>query len=269
MKAGQDTFRASGVITLTTDFGLHDPFVGIVKGIIARRCPSLSVIDLCHEVPPFSAEIGGLWIGLSYRWFSPGSVHVAVVDPGVGTDRRIVCLQAGQHLFLVPDNGLAGELTRHLDKWSARALEPETLSLDSPSPTFHGRDIFAPVAAMLAAGELTPEVLGPPVDDLTPSALPRPCLGKDDIVGEVLLADRFGNLFSNIAGPIPAAWNDARVTIDDHSMRLVRTYDEARSGEFVAIFNSFGLLEIALPRGNARATGQWPPGTHVRLFRTS
>ena len=269
MNAGQDTFRATGVITLTTDFGLDDPFVGIVKGVIARRCPNLSVIDLCHKVPPFRAEIGGLWIGLSYRWFAPGSVHVAVVDPGVGTDRRIVCLQAGEHLFLVPDNGLAGELTRHLDRWSARALEPEKLSLDSPSPTFHGRDIFAPVAAMLAAGELAPEVLGRPVDDLTPSVLPRPRLDKDDIFGEILLSDRFGNLFSNIAGPVPAAWDGARVTIENHSMRLVRTYDEARSGEFVAIFNSFGLLEIALPRGNAQAAGQWPPGTHVRLSRTS
>jgi len=269
MNAGQDTFRATGVITLTTDFGLDDPFVGIVKGVIARRCPNLSVIDLCHKVPPFRAEIGGLWIGLSYRWFAPGSVHVAVVDPGVGTDRRIVCLQAGEHLFLLPDNGLAGELTRHLDRWSARALEPEKLSLDSPSPTFHGRDIFAPVAAMLAAGELAPEVLGRPVDDLTPSALPRPRLDKDDIFGEILLSDRFGNLFSNIAGPVPAAWDGARVTIENHSMRLVRTYDEARSGEFVAIFNSFGLLEIALPRGNAQAAGQWPPGTHVRLSRTS
>lgn len=262
------SFRSAGVITLTSDFGQEDPFVGIMKGVISRRSRDLSVIDLCHEVPPFRPEIGGLWLGLCYRWFPPGSVHVAVVDPGVGTARRILCLSGHDHLFLAPDNGLAAELASHLDHWSARRVDPEGLGLDVASTTFHGRDIFAPVAAALATGDMGPQDMGSTTEELTPSGLPRPAISGTQITGELLLADRFGNLYSNIPGPLPRHWTRAAASVGGHEVRLVRAYDEARSGEYVAIFNSFGLLEIALPRGSAEAAGRWPPGTPVSLFET-
>jgi len=269
MQGTQGKFRPAGVVTLTTDFGLDDPFVGIMKGVIARTAPGLHVIDLCHEVPPFRAEIGGLWIGRCYRWFADGTVHVAVVDPGVGTARSIVCLESAGHVFLAPDNGLAGELTRHLDGWTAAVVDAGTIGLDVPSSTFHGRDIFAPVAARLATGQISPADLGPGVRGLVPSPLPLPRYGSDRIDGEILLPDRFGNLYTNIPGPVPAAWRDVRATIGTRTLRLVRAYDEASGGELVAIFNSFGLLEIAMPRSSAAAAESWSPGTPVCLHEST
>lgn len=257
----------NGVITLTTDFGLKDPFVGIMKGVIARRAPDVNVIDISHDVPPYRPEIGGLWLGLSYRWFASGAVHVAVIDPGVGTERRIACISTTGHTFLAPDNGLAAEIAAHLPHWSATVLEPGRLDLPVPSTTFHGRDIFAPVAAMLAVGKLRTEDLGPPATDLQPSVLPRPKVERARIRGEILLADHFGNLMSNISGPVPPDWASPVAIIGDRALRLVQAYDEASSGELVAIFNSFGLLEIACPRGNASEAAGWGPGQEIALLR--
>lgn len=256
---------AEGVVTLTTDFGLQDPFVGIMKGVIARIAPGINVIDVSHDVPAYRPEIGGLWLGLSYRWFARGAVHVAVVDPGVGTARRIVCIQANDHMFVAPDNGLAAEISRHVGGWSAHIVDPTSLGLLIPSTTFHGRDIFAPVAAGLASGELSIEQLGPPIRDLEPSSLPRAAMAADEIRGEIILADHFGNLMSNICGPAPDDWESPLAHVGDRALRLVRAYDEARRDELVVIFNSFGLLEIACPRGNASDASGWRPGQEIRL----
>ena len=268
MHESHGTFRPSGTVTLTTDFGLDDPYVGIMKGIVARTAPGVNVIDLCHGVPPFRPEIAGLWIGRCFRWFADGSVHVAVVDPGVGTERSIVCIETPGHCFLAPDNGLAGELTRHLEDWSATSVDCDARGLEVVSPTFHGRDVFAPVAARLAAGEVRPTDLGPTFPTLVPSPLPLPRRCADRIEGEVLLPDRFGNVSTNIPGPAPVGWADARLAVGARSLRLVRTYDEASAGEYVAIFNSFGLLEISLPRGSAAAAESFPPGTPACLHES-
>lgn len=269
MQTAHGNFQPAGVVTLTTDFGLDDPYVGIMKGVIGRTAAGLNVIDLSHKVPPFRPEIGGLWLGRCYRWFASGTVHIAVVDPGVGTARPIICLETTDHLFVTPDNGLAGELARHLDGWTANVVDPAALGLEVASTTFHGRDILAPVGARLAAGQIRAADVGPPTRDLAPSPLPLPRRCGDRIEGEVLLADRFGNVCTNIPGPIPATWRKAHATAGSHTLRLVRAYDEARSGEFVAIFNSFGLLEIALPRGNAAREESWTPGTPVCLHEST
>lgn len=268
MRTAPGNFQPAGIITLTTDFGRDDPYVGVMKGVIAKTAPGLNVIDLSHAVPPFKAEIAGLWLGRCFRWFSRGSVHVAVVDPGVGTSRPIVCLEATDHLFLIPDNGLAGELTRHLDEWKATVVDPQTLDLSVPSTTFHGRDVFAPVGARLAAGQIRAGDTGPETRDLVPSPLPLPCCNNGSIDGEILFADSFGNACTNIPGPAPHTWRNVRAKIGAHTLRLVQAYDEARSGELVAVFNSFGLLEIALPRGNAAREESWPPGTPVCLYES-
>lgn len=268
MNRSATSFNPCGLITLTTDFGLQDPFAGIMKGVIKRHFGDASVVDLCHAVPPFRGEIAGLWLGLCHHWFPEGTVHVAVVDPGVGTDRNIVCIQARCHAFIAPDNGLAAELVSHLDSWTAWRLDPEALDLDIASTTFHGRDIFAPVAAMLASASAAPDSLGSPDPELVPSALPRPIRKDASLTGEILFADHFGNLSTNIPGPLPKEWNDATVSVEAQTARLVRAYGEARPGETVAIFNSFGLLEIALPRASARDRRQWGPGTPVRVSKT-
>jgi S-adenosylmethionine hydrolase len=257
--------RPAGIVTLTTDFGLQDPFVGIMKGVIAQRAPAVNVIDISHDVPPYCPEIGGLWLGLCYRWFARGAVHVAVIDPGVGTDRRIACICSDGHTFLAPDNGLAGELVEHLVGWSAYSLDVDRLDLPVPSTTFHGRDIFAPVAAGLACGDLQTRNLGQPIRDLRPSSLPRPDVSETAVRGKLLIADHFGNLMSNIRGPAPAAWSDPVVRAGGRTMRLVTTYDEASQGELVGIFNSFGLLEIACPRGRAIDAGGLAPGQEIQL----
>lgn len=259
----------TGVITLTTDFGLRDPYAGIMKGVISRFAPKAVVIDLCHYVPSYRPAIGGLWVGLSYRWFPIGSVHVAVVDPGVGTDRDIVCIDSDGHQFIVPDNGMAAEIARHLDHWSACRLEIQNLDLTINSPTFHGRDVFAPVAARLWSGELKPNEIGPPVRRLEPSSLPQAEVRDNAVIGEVVFADHFGNLVSNIENPGLAGWHDLSASIAGESVKIVGTYGEAKADETIALFNSFGLLEIARPGGSALSQEGWQPGARVTLLRQS
>jgi S-adenosyl-L-methionine hydrolase (adenosine-forming) len=258
------------VISLTTDFGLEDPFVGIMKGVILSRDPDLRVMDLCHGVPPGRVGIAGLWLGLSSRWLPRASVHVAVVDPGVGTDRAILCLRHAAQCFLAPDNGLAAELRRHTDFDAIYKLDIEgdwaCFSGAPPGNTFHGRDIFAPLAADLARGAIKPEQLGPPCDDCeVPSPLPLPRIHDRFIDGEILLADHFGNLMSNIcAAQIPDGCR-LRISAGGESFGLVRTYAEAGSAAVVGVLNSFDLLEIACADGNAAGILGLGPGSPVRI----
>ena len=258
--------KTSGVISLTTDFGLDDPYVGIMKGVISRLSPDAVVVDLCHHVPAFRPEIAGLWLGLSYGWFAGGSIHVAVVDPGVGTERDIVCIDGNGHLFLAPDNGMAAEIARRLEDWAAWRVDAQALDLAVSSCTFHGRDIFAPLAARLWRGELSPAELGPPGNQLQASSLPRADVQDDAIIGELLFADHFGNLISNIEDPGPAEGYRLGASIGGRSLRIVNTYGDADADEAVALFNSYGLLEIACPGGSAASSGGWQPGAQVALL---
>jgi S-adenosylmethionine hydrolase len=258
-----------GVISLTTDFGLHDPYVGIMKGVISRLSPRAVIVDLCHYVPEFRPEIAGLWVGLSYGWFAGGSIHVAVVDPGVGTERDIVCIDGDGHLFLVPDNGMAAQIARRLESWAAWRVDAQRLDLAVSSCTFHGRDIFAPLAARLWSGQLTPAELGPPGQRLRASPLPRADVQGNAVVGEVLYADRFGTLISNIEDPGPAAGSRLGASIEGRALRIVRTYGDADTDEAVALFNSYGLLEISRPGGSAVSSDGWQAGARVALLLQS
>jgi S-adenosylmethionine hydrolase len=257
---------APAIVSLTTDFGLDDPFVGIMKGVMLGRDPSLRIIDLCHGVPAGAAGIGGLWVGLSCRWLPAGSLHVAVVDPGVGTDRRILCMRDAEHRFLVPDNGLASEICRHRRieaiydvDWKAHIGPP-------PSHTFHGRDVFAPIAADLARGALLPEQLGPEVSACgIQSPLPRSQPSGRGVDGEVLLSDHFGNLMTNIPATQLPEGGRVCVIAGSETFSMVDTYQEAAPGQPVCLVNSFGLLEIACPDDNAARVLGMGPGTPVRI----
>ncbi len=257
---------APAIVSLTTDFGLDDPFAGIMKGVILGRDPSIRVVDLCHGVPAGAVGIGGLWLGLSCRWLPAGTVHAAVVDPGVGTDRGLLCLTDGDHVFLAPDNGLAAEICRHREIEAIYQVDWRDLVGDPPSRTFHGRDIFAPIAADLARGAIRADELGPKIDACTvDSPLPasRPSAGGVD--GEILLADHFGNLMTNIpAGQIPAG-RTIRVVAGPASFGLVGTYEEAPPGQPAGLVNSFGLLEIACRGAHADEVLELGPGATVRI----
>ena len=201
-------FQPSGVITLTTDFGHKDPFVGVMKGQVLRRFPAARLVDLTHEILVHWPAEAGFWLGRSFAYFPPGTVHVAVVDPGVGSSRDIAVVEAEGQLFLAPDNGLlAGVLERLVATPILRRLDDgvlRELGIHRPSATFHGRDIFAPVAAELAAGRLRPEALGPVVGELVPGWLDEPVLADGQLSGAVVTVDHFGNLLTNLDASLVA-----------------------------------------------------------------
>jgi S-adenosylmethionine hydrolase len=254
----------SGVITLLTDFGSKDPFVGIMKGVIVARCPGARIIDLCHGIAPQDVVEAAFWLDRSYRWFPPGTVHVAVVDPGVGSQRTALALYAHGHYFVGPDNGLFSGPLGASDT-EARTLDLQALGLAEPSRTFHGRDVFAPAAAELASGRLAFAALGRECASPRSDLLPRCSEGAAAIEGEVLTVDGFGNLITNIEADLVARLGPARAHVAGAECRLVGTYSEVAPGELAALINSFQTLEIAVRDGNAAGRLGARRGTRVLL----
>ncbi|MEY2919507.1 MAG: hypothetical protein RL261_812 [Pseudomonadota bacterium] len=249
-KAAPSTpFQPSGVITLTTDFGHKDPFVGVMKGQVLRRFPSARLVDLTHEIQVHWPVEAGFWLGRSFAYFPPGTVHVAVVDPGVGSSRDIAVVEAEGQIFLAPDNGLlAGVLGRLETAPILRRLGDTVLrdlGINRPSATFHGRDIFAPLAAELAAGRLRPEALGPVVAELVSGWLDEPVLVDGQVSGAVVTIDHFGNLLTNLDASLVAQVATPVVRAGGQEVPLRRTYSDVQPGEYVALVNSFGVLEVA------------------------
>ncbi len=248
MAAHGSEFKASGVITLTSDFGLQDPFVGVMKGQILARFPGATIVDLTHDVLAHWPVEAGFWLARSFRYFPSGTVHVAVVDPGVGGPRAIAVVEGGGHVFLAPDNGLLANVVEVLEAPVLRQLGDgfiASLGVTRPSATFHGRDIFAPVAAEIAAGRAALERVGERVDELVPGWLEAPTVGAGQITGTVVTIDHFGNLITNIEGELLHALARAQVRVAGLSIALHRTYTDVRPGDYLALVNSFGVLEIA------------------------
>jgi S-adenosyl-L-methionine hydrolase (adenosine-forming) len=242
------TTPASGVITITTDFGHQGPFVGVMKGCMLARFPDARIIDLTHEIVVHWPAEAGFWLARASGYFPAGTVHVAVVDPGVGTSRSILAVRAGGHIFLAPDNGLlAPVVSRAGDALIVRlgAVQLAHLGVHHPSATFHGRDIFAPVAAELAAGRCQAEDLGERVSTLVPSWVDDPTVEPRSVSGVVISIDHFGNLITNIDGVLIERFRLPLVHAGNHSFPLLRTYGDARPGEYLALVNSFGVVEIA------------------------
>ena len=243
-----------GVITLTTDFGHKGPFVAVMRGVILSRTPDARVIDLTHEIHVHWPAEAGFWLARAYAYFPSGSVHVAVVDPGVGTSRDILAVEHEGHVFLAPDNGLlaplieADEATRVFrldDHWRQQQDWP------SPSQTFHGRDIFAPLAADLLGGRLQPSDIGPRTTDIVPSLLEPAEKHGQEIRGTVVTIDHFGNLITNIDEKMLADLPQPRVQAAGRRLPLLHTYGQTKPGDFLALINSFGVLELACAEGNA------------------
>ena len=247
-------FQPSGVITLTTDIGHQGPFVASMKGRMLTRLPGVNVVDLTHNILVHWPAEAGFWLERCYHHFPTGTVHLAVVDPGVGTERDIVVALVEGHAFLAPDNGLlAPMLGRHPDA-VIRHLDLERLSqwgIDRVSATFHGRDIFAPLAAELAAGRCHPEDLGPPATDLIPSWVDEPEIKGERVKGLVVTVDNFGNLITNIDAALIDGWTDAVVHVGGRVLPLKRTYGDMKPGDFLALINSYDVLEIAQAESSA------------------
>ncbi len=248
------TVAQAGLITLTTDFGLADPFVGIMKGRILGRLPCARLVDLSHELPAGRADVAGFWLARAWAEFPAGAVHLAVVDPGVGTARRVLLASVAGHLLLAPDNGLLPEALRGREGVEWRVMDPALpghLGLGPLSRTFHGRDLFAPLAALLAAGTLVPEEFGPQARPRDPAPLPRPRRVADGVAGRVLLADHFGNLFTNIDAQLVFECRQPVAEVAGRSLPVLSTYGDAPPGQPLALVNSFELLEIALNGASA------------------
>lgn len=243
----------SGVITLLTDFGLDDPFVGVMTGVILSGFPGARVIDLCHGIRPQAVAEAAFWLERSYAWFPPGSVHVVVVDPGVGSERRVLAAALGGQYFLVPDNGLLTPALLAQPDARVLAVEWKRLGLAPPSATFHGRDIFAPLAAALASGQRAWSELGTLATPL-PSVLRPPEVSRGRARGEVVTIDRFGNLITNLDSACVERLSATHALIGERLIARHRTYADVGPGELLALVNSFGVLEIAQRDGSAERT---------------
>ena len=269
-------------IVLTTDFGLNDPYVGVMKGVILRINSHAAVVDLTHNIQPQNVRQAAFLLGTSHRFFPQGAIHAAVVDPGVGTDRRSVLLVTPAAKFIAPDNGLLSQvLSAFLDEppsQPGRVFVPDGLEayhltndeywLHPLSNTFHGRDVFAPVAAHLSLGA-PPSAFGPPVQELEWSPIPQPVAHVNSVEGEVVYVDHFGNLVTNVPIENIAGWTNIVTEINGVQVHgLSRTFHSPEPLENESarlIGGSLGYLEIAVPDGHAAAALGVTAGGPVRI----
>lgn len=247
-------FQPNGVVTFLSDFGTRDSYVAEVKGALLRRGPSVRVVDVTHEVPRQDVRHGAFVLARVVDAFPPGTVHLAVVDPGVGGDRRAVVVVAGGHALVGPDNGLLGWAAPALGDATFFSIEAPGVAPARPSLTFHGRDLFAPVAAALAAGELRPEAVGPALSDVSVLPFPAARVGPDEALCEVVHVDGFGNLILSVrAADLPAgvlAGGEVRVRFGQSERKAV-TGPYPAGAELVVHEDSSGLVEVAVPGGSA------------------
>jgi len=240
------------LITLTTDFGTADWFVGTMKGVIAYINPKATVVDISHAIAGGEIRAGAFTLAASYRYFPKGTVHVAIVDPGVGSKRGAIAVQTERYFFVGPDNGVLSYAIRGEKIKAVRALENKSYFLEPVSQTFHGRDVFAPVAAHLDRGVALAK-FGPPLRNFVRVHWPEPKLHAESIEGEVIYIDKFGNAITNISA---ASLRGKHIEIFKGRKRvcaLATHYQAVPAGRAVAAPGSSGYLEIAVNGGNAMA----------------
>jgi S-adenosylmethionine hydrolase len=249
---------ARPIITLTTDFGTSDHLVGVMKGVILSINPEVEIVDITHDVLAHDILDGAMAIGEAYKFFPPKTIHVVVVDPGVGSSRRPILVAGDQHYFVAPDNGVLSAVYDQVESLYSWHVISEHYFRHPISRTFHGRDVFAPVAAWLSKSWQT-SAFGEPVTDVARFAIPKPTANGNVVKGVILRVDRFGNLVTNLTPEaVPAlADADGKFTIragKSAITKVVRTFSEAAAGEPVGIVGSSGFLEISLNKGNAART---------------
>jgi len=258
---------ALGCIALTTDFGAADWFVGTVKGVLARLAPDARVIDLVHDVPPGDIRAGAFALLSACRYFPRGTVHLAVVDPGVGGPRRAIAVRTPDYFFVGPDNGVLSWALRREPAGTVHAIENDALFLQPLSRTFHGRDLFAPAAAHLARGGGIQE-LGPAVSDPFQLPWPEPIPQKNGLLGEVLYVDRYGNAITNLPAEAAGGSGPARLRVflaGRPVCAIHESYQAVPAGRPVAVAGSSGFIEIAVNGGSAARRFGLKPGRKVLL----
>jgi len=270
-RATRDLVARNPIITLTTDFGTNDHFIGTMKGVILSIEPDAQIIDICHAVQAFDVLDGALTISQAYSYFPTGTIHMVVVDPGVGTARRPLIVSSDRHHFVAPDNGVLSLIYQREQRLSARHVTGEHYFLQPVSNTFHARDVFSPVAAYLAKG-VDPEKFGEPVTDFVRFSAPKPkAVNENTLRGVVLKVDRFGNLITNITpqdapmlfGENPGAF---KIVVGQREIREIKeAYALGAPGEVFGIMGSMGYLEVAANRGSAAQLLGVGKGTDVNI----
>ncbi|HTK75227.1 MAG TPA: SAM-dependent chlorinase/fluorinase [Gemmataceae bacterium] len=251
------------LVTLITDFGGGSSYVAAMKGALLAVNPAARLLDLTHDLPPQNLIATAYFLADALPWFPDKTIHVVVVDPGVGTERSLLCVEwRGQHV-LVPDNGCWTSLLADGQQPVVHRLAERRFWRRDVSATFHGRDILAPVAGHLSLG-VAPAELGPVVTSWQRLDLPRPATMPDGVRGEVVIVDRFGNLISNVPGRSHFAGATVRLA-DGRAVKLVRTYGDAEPGTLVALIGSSGRLEVAVVNGSAAARLGLGTGTPVEV----
>ncbi|MGH7833183.1 MAG: SAM hydrolase/SAM-dependent halogenase family protein [Candidatus Binatia bacterium] len=257
----------STLITLTTDFGSDDPFAGIMKGVILGINPTASIVDLTHGIPAQNIMRAALVVRYSARYFPAGTIHVAIVDPGVGSQRRPLLIQAKDSFYVGPDNGIFSLALEGTTPAKVIELSNETYYLRPTSATFHGRDIFAAVAGYLSLG-IPPDSFGNAVPGFERLAWHEPVRDNGRIQGEIVYVDSFGNLITNIQkedlkglSPSSVVFSLGSITIRGVKPNYASGADE----EYIALFNSWDLLEISRYRGNAQAATGMQVGDKVLI----
>ncbi len=261
---------ASPIITLLTDFGLQDGYVASMKGVILTICPQAAIIDITHEIPPQNIRSAAFVLHTVLSSFPRGTIHVVVVDPGVGTERKGIAIQSPGCTLVGPDNGVFSWALRNGSALEARSLENAQFQRASVSATFHGRDIFAPAAAHLASG-VAFELLGPPCSPLV-AEWSAPSLEAETLRGEVIHIDRFGNAITNITAEDLQRFAGEAVALCVHARDLSvgplsRTYGDRQPGSVLALIGSSDHLELAVNRGHCARSLDLKPGDSIRVTR--
>jgi len=257
------------IITLTTDYGTNDHLVGTMKGVILRINPDVTIVDISHNVTAYDLLDGALTIGSAYSYFPPKTIHVVVVDPGVGTERRPLLVSAQNQYFIAPDNGVLSVIFEREDNVVVRHANVEHYYLNPVSNTFHGRDVFAPVAAWLTKGWQTPS-MGDEISDYKKFSMPKPKEADGGLKGVVLRVDAFGNLITNFRAEHLAENaqenGNFKMQVGTQAVtKLVDTFAHGAAGEPIAYVGSSGYIEIGVNKGSAARTLALGRGTPVIL----
>jgi len=254
------------VITLLTDFGDRDGFVGTMKGVILSINPSARIIDIAHDIPSGDIHTGAFVLSRSYSYFPENTIHVVVIDPGVGTKRRALCVHAGAQYFVGPDNGVLKWIFKDNPDAKVVELTQQNYFLSTISHTFHGRDIFAPVAAYLSSG-IAIGNFGHAVQDYVKGTWPKYIVSAKKISGEIIHVDRFGNLISNIAAKDFKLHEFEYIKLPGHSINKINnSYDRMPVNQAAAIIGSHGFVEIAVKNNSAAQMLNYSKGTTIELY---
>ena len=261
----------SRIITLMTDFEISDHYVGVMKGVILNISPQVQVVDITHAVPPQDIHGAAFLIDSTYRYFPDGTIHVIVVDPGVGSERKAIVCQTETAYFVCPDNGILTHILRDEERIHTVAVENPAYFLPQVSNTFHGRDIFAPVAAHLSRG-VPIDKLGSPTTQPIHFPIPCPQVTDKTVIGQIIWIDSFGNLVTNISHKILESLEGRNSVViragSAEINHLNRSYAESAIGEVLAILGSFSRLEISINQGDAAQTLGLKRGDAITICMT-